>query len=134
MAVHTETESSPPLTTLVSGIINDAQQLMAQQLSLFQHEIKADLRKTRDAAIPMVVGLAVAMVGVVLVGMTLGFLIPWIWPSLPTWAGFAISSALLLAIGGGLMFWAKTQFDTFTPLPEKSLEALKENVQWVTKK
>lgn len=134
MADHTAIESSPPLTTLVSGIINDAQQLMAQQLTLFQHEIKADLRKTRDAAIPMVVGLAVAMVGVVLLGVMLGHLLPWIWPTLPLWAGFAIASALLLAIGGGLMFWSKSQFDSFNPLPEKSLEALKENVQWVTKK
>jgi len=134
MAGHTEVESSPPLTTLVSGIINDAQQLMAQQLSLFQHEIKADLRKTRDAAIPMVVGLAFAMVGVVLLGVMLGHLLPWIWPTLPLWAGFAIASLLLLAIGGGLMFWAKKQFDSFTPLPEKSIEALKENVQWITKK
>lgn len=134
MAVHTETESSPPLTTLVSGIINDAQQLMGQQLSLFQHEIKADLRKTRDAAIPMVIGLAVAMVGVVLLGVMLGNLLPQIWPNLPLWAGFAIASAIFLAIGGGLIFWAKSQFDTFNPLPEKSLEALKENVQWVTTK
>jgi len=134
MADHTATESSPPLTTLVSGIINDAQQLMAQQLSLFQHEIKADLRKTRDAAIPMVVGLAFAMVGVVMLGATLGLLLPWVWPTLPLWAGFAIVTALLLALGGGLMFWAKSQFDSFNPLPEKSLEALKENVQWVTKK
>lgn len=133
MAVQ-ETETSPPLTTLVSGIINDAQQLMAQQLSLFQHEIKADLRKTRDAAIPMMIGVAVAMVGVVLLGVMLGHFLPWIWPNLPLWAGFAIASAIMLAIGGGLIFWAKTQFDSFTPLPAKSLEALKENVQWITKK
>ena len=128
-----QTEDAPAVTTLVSGIVHDAQQLLGQQLQLFQHEIKSDLRKTKDAAIPVAIGAGIVLVGIVLFGVALGYLLPWIWPQLPLWAGFAIAAALLGLVGGALIFWGKKQFDAFTPLPTKSLEALKENVQWVTK-
>lgn len=138
MAVDFETDvradpESPALTTLVSGIIGDAQKLMGQQLSLFQHEIKEDLRKTKNAAIPLIIGLAIALIGVGLLGVMVGNLIHWLWPQLPLWVGFGISGVLVLCIGGGLIAWGKTQFDAFNPLPDKTLDALKENVQWVSK-
>lgn len=139
MAVDFEVEpgtdpgSAPALTTLVSGIISDGQKLIGQQLSLFQHEIKEDLRKTKNAAIPMAVGLAIALIGITLFGVMIGYLLPWIWPQLPLWAGFGIAAALISAIGAGLILWGKTQFDAFNPLPDKTLDALKENVQWVSK-
>jgi hypothetical protein len=128
-----QTEDAPAVTTLVSGIVHDAQQLLGQQLQLFQHEIKSDLRKTKDAAIPIAIGAGIVLVGIVLFGVALGHLLSWIWPQLPLWACFAIAAALMAVVGGALVYWGKKQFDAFNPLPEKSLEALKENVQWVTK-
>ena len=135
MAVDFETDTggSPGVTTLVSGIVSDAQKLLAQQLSLFQHEIKEDLRKTKNAALPLVIGIVIALIGVTLLGIMVGHLLPWIWPQLPLWAGFGIAAGLTLAIGGALVIWGKTQFDSFNPLPDKTLEALKENVQWGSK-
>ena len=51
----TEQESPPSvgMAPLISGIIQDAQTLLRQQLTLFQTEVKQDLRRTRDAVIPL---------------------------------------------------------------------------------
>jgi hypothetical protein len=40
--VHSDTDVS--LTSLVNGIVNDAQELMKQQFALFQAEVKEDMQ------------------------------------------------------------------------------------------
>lgn len=126
---------SPPdqsLTTLVKGIIDDAQELFKQQLALTKQEIKEDLRKTRDAAIPLAVGVGVACVGFALFLISLPLLLHWLWPALPLWAAFAIVGGGFAVIGGALCYWSIKKFQSFNPLPDQSFEALKENVQWIT--
>jgi hypothetical protein len=60
--------------------------------------------------------------------------IPWQWPNLPTWAGFAITGGILLLAGGVLFYMGKSRFDEFNPLPDKTVQGLQENIQWKTKK
>ena len=131
----TEQEAPPSvgLTPLISGIIQDAQTLLKQQLTLFQTEVKHDLRRTRDAAIPLAVGAAVAFVAVILLCFTLVYALVWIWPQLAPVAAFGIVTIVVGLIGGVLLFMGKSKFDSFTPLPEKTMEGLKENIQWKTK-
>jgi len=50
--LHTGTE--PSLTGLVTGIINDAQELLKQQVALFKQEVKDDIRKTKEAAVALI--------------------------------------------------------------------------------
>jgi len=133
MANLVETDNSQSLTTLVSGIINDGQELLKQQLHLFQVELKNDLRRTRDASLPLVIGGVVAAIGAFFLFVTLALWISWQWPTVPTWVGFAIVTGIFLIAGIVLVIMGKTRFDAFNPLPDKSLEGLKENVQWKTK-
>jgi hypothetical protein len=133
MAVNLQTDERPGLTNLVTGILDDAQKLIGQQLALFQHELKEDLYKTKQAAFPLVLGLGIVLVGVVLFGVMLAHLLSSIW-QLPLWAGYAIAGGVLVILGGGLIYWGKKQFDAFNPLPDKTFDALKENVQWITQK
>jgi uncharacterized membrane protein YqjE len=125
-------ENGAPMTTLVGEIMHDAQELMRQQFTLFQVELKNDLRRTRNAAIPLSVGLVVSLLAVVLLCAMLALLISE-QLTLPFWAGFAIVGGVLLIVGGGLTWWGKTKFDAFNPLPDQSLEGLKETIQWKTK-
>jgi len=134
MTPHVETENSPPVTTLVSGIINDAQELIRQQLTLFQVELKNDLRRTKEATIPLVIGGVVCLLAGVILCFMLAHLLEWGFrPDLPLWGAFGIVGLVLAIAGGALVFWGKSKFDAFNPLPDKSVEALKENIQWKTK-
>jgi len=131
----TEQEAPPSvgITPLISGIIQDAQTLLKQQLSLFQTEVKQDLRRTRDAAIPLVAGVAVVFLAAILLCFTLVYALVWIWPQLSLAAAFGIVTLILGLFGGVLLFMGKSKFDSFSPLPDKTLEGLKENIQWKTK-
>jgi len=134
MQTHMETESQPGLTDLVSGIVQDAQHLMRQQLTLFQVEVKNDLHKTIAASVPMVAGAIVCLLGGIAATFALGYLLPTIWPNLPLWGSFAIVGGLWLALGATLLICGKLKFQAFNPLPEQTVEALKENIQWKTKR
>jgi len=124
---------APGLAPLISGIVQDAQSLLRQQLTLFQTEVKHDLTRTKDAVIPISIGVAVSAVTMILLCLTIVYALVWIWPQLPLFAAFGIVTVILGIIGGALIYTGKAKFDSFNPLPEKTVEGLKENIQWTTK-
>jgi hypothetical protein len=133
MITDHDNDTATALTPLISGIIGDAQTLIRQQLTLFQSEIKHDLVRARDAAIPLGVGVAVCFLAGLFILMMLAQLLVWLWPALPLFAAYGIVALILGLVGGSLVLVGKSKFDAFTPIPEKSLEGLKENLQWTTK-
>jgi len=132
MATHVDTDNGPGITSLVSGIINDGQELIKQQLHLFSVELKNDLKRTRDASIPLIIGGVVAAIGAFFLFVTAALWISWQW-TLPIWVGFAVVTGIFLVLGVILVIMGKSRFDAFNPLPDKSLKGLEENVQWKTK-
>jgi hypothetical protein len=131
--ITTEHPTKAELTPLISGIIQDVQNLARQQLTLFQAEIKKDITRTKDAALPYIVGGAVFFIGVLLVGLTLVQGALMLWPELPAVAAYGIVALVYLIIGGILLAIGKSKSDAFTLFPDKSVEGLKENLQWTTK-
>jgi uncharacterized membrane protein YqjE len=132
MATDTyKSESDTSMTQLVSGIISDAQELLKQQLAMFRTELKEDVRRTKQALIALVCGVALAAVGALLLcfmavyGLEAAF-------DLPLWGCFGIVGGLLAVAGGVAFYSAVRQFNEFNPLPDESAQALKENVQWIS--
>jgi len=125
--------NDPSLTRLITGIAEDAQALLQQQLTLFQVELKNDLRRTRNAAIPLMVGVLVCGLAAVFLCAMLALLLDEALV-LPWWVGFAGVGGTLLVVGVLLVLWGKTRFDAFNPLPDQTVEGIKETIQWKTKK
>jgi uncharacterized membrane protein YqjE len=133
MNAEVQTNNSTGITPLLTGIISDVQALLQQQLTLFESELKKDLRRTKDAAIPLAIGAIVCLLAGFFLCLALGYLLIWLWPELAYFAAFGIVGIALAIIGGGLVAWGKSQFDAFTPIPRESMKGLKENIQWTTK-
>jgi len=74
----------------------------------------------------------VFLLGLVMLCVMLAYLLQDLF-HLPTWGGFAIVGGALALLGGALILWGKKHFDAFNPLPDKTVEGLKENIQWKTK-
>lgn len=127
------TDHGPSITGLVTGIVNDAQELLKQQMTLFRHELQVDIRKTKEGALSLGAGLGVASLGGILLSMMLVHLLHSLAPELPLWGCYGIIGGVLIGVGGVLCYAGKKIFDSFTPLPNESVEALKENVRWITK-
>jgi len=132
MATDLQTHNEPSLTNLVKGIIDDVQDLTKQQFALLKQEIKEDMSKSRKAAMPMIVGGVVAFIGVLLLGHGLALSLSWIFPGLHPAGAYGIVGALILGVGIAMFFAGEKQFEKFNPLPDRSLEALKENVECLT--
>ena len=130
MANEVETRNEPSLTSLVSGIVNDAQELVKQQLQMFKAELREDAVRVKDGSIAVAAGLGVSLLGLFLLALTLAHLLRWAtgWPD---WCCEGLVGLLFLAVGASLFWTAKQKFAR--ALPEQSVEALRENVQWLTK-
>lgn len=133
MANDLGTGRGPSFSGLVSGIVDDAQELVKQQINLFRHEIQTDIRKTKEGALSFELGLGVFLVGTILLTFMLVHLLNWSVPQLPLWGCFGIVGAVFIIGGGLLCYGGKKIFDSFIPLPSESVQALKENLQWITK-
>jgi VIT1/CCC1 family predicted Fe2+/Mn2+ transporter len=128
--LHTAPE--PSMTSLVSGIITDAQELIKQQLELFKHDIREDVRKARETAASLALGLILVTVGGILFCTMFVYLLHEE-AGLRLWASFAIVGGVLLVVGLVLTYLAKKEAETINPLEGEAAKALEENVQWITK-
>ncbi len=131
MASDLHTGSEPSLTRLVTGIINDAQDLLKQQLALFKQEIKDEIRKTKEVALSVGAGIGILLVGAILWCLMLVHLLSWAIPALPLWGSYGIIGLVFVLGGAALLYLGKRRMESFNPLPERSVRALKENVQWI---
>ena len=132
LQTHPEVGADPGLSSLLTGIFHDIQELLKQQMVLFKHEVSADVKKTAEAAISMVVGGAVALGGLGMLCFMLVYILHEL-AHLPVWGSFGLVGLVMLLIGAGLTYYGRSRFRSFNPLPEESLAALKENLEWTTK-
>lgn len=131
MASDLHTEAGFSATSLVKGIVSDAQDLIRQQLALFRAEIRDDFRKTVGILIAIVGGAFLVAIGGALLCFMLVHLLASLAPALPMWACFGIVGACVTLVGGAIAYGAIAKFKTFNPLPDESVQAFKENVQWI---
>jgi hypothetical protein len=133
MATDQPAGTEASMTGLVGGVIDDLQQLMKQQFALLKEEVKEDLTKTRQAATPLLIGVGLLSIGALVLGLTLAHLLEWAFrPHLPLWGAFAIVTGVLVGTGLALFVAGQKKFQAFNPLPDRTLDALKENVQCLT--
>jgi uncharacterized membrane protein YqjE len=133
MATNLQTGQEPSVASLATGIIHDFQELVKQQLELFKHELKADVRKTREVVASLAVGLVLLSLGGIVVCFGLAELLFWLAPVLQRWGSYLIVGGLVSVVGVGLSYYGYQEFRASNLLPEESAEALKENLEWTTK-
>jgi hypothetical protein len=124
-----EPRSTPSLTSLVTGIVNDAQELARQQFELFRHELRDELRKTKEAVVCSAVGGGALALGAICLCLGLVHLLFWALPAVPLWVWHAVVGALLAGCGVALLYAAKQKLD---PLPDQAVAELRENIRWIT--
>jgi len=120
------------MTSLLAGIIHDAQRLLSQQIELVKVEIKEDIRKTLTGVAFIAAGAGLLAVGGLLLCFMVVYLLAWAFPGLELWVCFLIVGGALTLLGVTLLFAALRRFQSFNPLPEQALAGLKENLQWQT--
>ncbi len=124
------TDNPPTLAQLVSGIADDAQRLIQQQYHMLRAEVKEDMRRTKAAVQYLGVGAGLAVVGALFLLVALPLLVNWAF-NWPAWGGWALMGGVLVVVGGVALYAGKRIFDKNNPLPDKTLNALEENISWI---
>jgi hypothetical protein len=121
------------VTQLVSGIVDDAQVLLRQQIALLKHEVRKDLREAKQVSMTFLVGSVVGGIAAVMWSFALVYLLNWLWPVIPVWASFAIFGLVFSLVGLTLVYTAKQKLQEIVPISDEAQQAIKENLQWTTK-
>jgi len=119
------------ISALLAGIVQDAQKLISQQIELLKQEIKEDLRNLAYAVAFLSVGAGLCFISLILLCF-MGVYVLHEVAGLQLWLSYLIAGATFLALGGLLLYLAVHRLTTHNPLPDQSLEGLKENLTWKT--
>jgi len=128
MAYEREHDSS--MTQLISGIVGDAQELIRKEIALARQEVREELDAAKSAGIKLGIAGAVLAVGglllVLAIAQGIADLLDW-----PVWAGYALVGVVLAVVGGILFSVGQRQIKHVHPVPERTVETMKENVEWI---
>jgi hypothetical protein len=119
------------MTELVAGILGDAQTLIKQQFAMLRAEVTQEANRAAQAGRYLGLGALLIVVGSVFVSVGLVYLLSWLAPDMPIWACWFLVGGLLAGIGVVVFLAGRNRFSALTPRPEKSLNALQENLSWI---
>jgi len=126
-----QTGHEPPeqgIGELIGDITNDLSRLFRQEVELAKAEMKVEAKKAGKASGMLVgAGLAGLMV-IILLSFALVYALDAVMPQ--GWA--AVIVAVLWAIVGAVLFsMGRKQLKTVDPVPQQTVETLKEDAQWL---
>ena len=130
VAVYTAPDGSPSTTALIGGIVSDVENLVRKEIALARQETIEQIQKAKTAGMAMGAAGAVLSIGGLLLVLALGqgiaALLHW-----PVWAGYGILGIVLAIAGVVLLSIGRKRIQTIHPIPEKTVETVKENVAWL---
>ena len=98
----------PTLLSLVRGIVDDAKILVVGQYEFRKYQTLRQIAKAKAVAIWTGIGIAFAGIGTILVTLMVVHLLHEVL-DLPLWGSYGIVGIVLIAIGGGFLYGAKSR-------------------------
>jgi uncharacterized membrane protein YqjE len=112
---------------VLQDIVGNIQQIIRAEVRLAQVEIK---EKANRASKPLSVLATGAILGLYGLGFLLLAAVYALSLVLPGWAAALIVGAVMAIIAGGLVASGLTRLREINPVPEKTLQTMKENALW----
>lgn len=115
------------LASIAKDVLADVQEIVRSEVRLAKAEVKEEGRKAANAARMSAIG---AVLGLYSVGVLLFFVIRFLDRYMdPRWSALLVGVAMAAL---ALIFWniGRERFKTVNPTPEKTIESVKENLQW----
>lgn len=128
VATATPAPAGGTVTGLVGEILTDAQKLARQQLEMFKAEVREDMNRTRQALIYGGVAVACLTVGAFASIFAVVHILDRFVKDLPLWGAWTLFAVIFLAAGVALGVVARNLFESFNPLPDKTFNALQDNL------
>lgn len=127
MAEHTES-----IPNLIRSVLNDARELIREELALAKAELREEVSAGRRVAVAFTAAALLALLGLVLLSVALGGAVADLF-DLPTWAGLGIVAVIMAVAAAVLANRGRAQLANIRGLP-RTQETLRENITWMQSK
>jgi hypothetical protein len=118
---------SGSLTTTFFNVINNVRDIIRFELRLAKTEVSEQAAKAKTAGILLGIGAAELLFAVLFALIAAMFALSTV---MPNWgAALMIAGAMGLA-GGILLFSGKKRLQDVQPVPQRTVESVKEDIQW----
>ena len=124
--------SGASLTSLLGGIISDAQTLIRQQADMLKAEVREDFKRSKRAAEFGAMGIVFSTVGALGLVTAVAYLLHERF-EFAMWASWGMVGGLFLVVGVALARVSYVLLERINPLPVKSMNALQDNLTWDSK-
>jgi cobalamin biosynthesis protein CobD/CbiB len=116
--------------SLISGIFQDAQTLIAKEIAAAKLELKQEMSKGIKAGVSLAVGGFLLVVGFILLSLMIVFLISTYTP-IPVWGSLGIVGLIYCVAGAIAVIIGKGKITEVKPVPEDALQHTKEDVRYI---
>ena len=118
------------VSELIGGLVADAQELVHREIDLAKREVAIEVDKVKQGAIALGIGAGVAIIGALLLGHMLVYLVQAL-TGLSLWVSYLIVGAVFAIVGGLLLMQGIKRMQDVDPVPRETIESVRKDVQWI---
>jgi uncharacterized membrane protein YqjE len=128
MAVNVKDGNARPIGEVVRDLAHGTQTLIMQEVQLAKLELKESVMGATRAAIFLGGAAVFGLVGLIMASVTVAALLALV---LPLWLSALIVTVGLLVVAGILGLIGRSRLAKAKPVPEQTIQSLKENQEWL---
>lgn len=113
---------------VVKDILADGQELIRSEVRLARAEVRSEVSKAVSAGVMLAGGAAVGLFGLGFILWSLVYALDGI---MPQWLAALLVGIALAIVAAILVSTGKSRMKDVSPTPEKTIESVKENVEWM---
>jgi uncharacterized membrane protein YqjE len=122
-----ETSERERFSSLISGLLEDLQGLVRDEIRLAKAELREDMQTVMRAVAMIAAAAIFALVGLIILLMGVSILLS---ETVRTWLAFAIVGLAALVLAALLGIIGKNRLSAGNLKPEQTIESMKENKEW----
>jgi Putative Actinobacterial Holin-X, holin superfamily III len=116
------------VSDVVQDILRNVQEILRSEVRLAKAEIRHEATKAAASALWLTVGVVGVLSAWMFLLWTAAYALATI---LPMWAATLVIAVVMAAAGSVLIAAGLRRFTQITPMPERTIESLKENLEWM---
>ena len=113
---------------ILQDVISNVQEIVRSEVRLAKAEIKEEAAKAKSSAMLLGVGAASAVFAVLFLLLMTVYALTLV---MPNWAAALVVGGTLAIVAAVSLTAGMKRFKEIHPTPERTLETIKENVEWV---
>lgn len=123
--------AEPSVVALLGGIVNDAKELLVQEVALTKLEVRDELRRAKSAAITLGIAIGIVAAGGMLLSVMLVHVLV-MFTEIPLWGCYGLVGSGLVVLGGVVLAVGKLPAEELDVASQPTVKTRKENEQWLT--